>query len=288
MQCDLCPRNCKINRDVSNGYCGVSNNIKIARAALHFWEEPIISGDKGSGTIFFSGCTLKCVYCQNFEISRGFGKEISVDRLVEIMKELEEKGANNINLVTPTHFVNQIIKALEIYRPNIPIVYNTSGYEKIETLKKLEGYVDVYLPDLKYSDNNLSQKYSKVSDYFEVATKAILEMKRQQPKDVIENGLMKKGVIVRHLVLPNAIQNTLGVLQWITNNLDKDSYISLMGQFIPYGEAKDIAELNRKIKPVEYKLAINKLLEKDFNNSFIQDIESASEDFIPSFDLEGV
>lgn len=288
MQCDLCPRNCKINRDVSNGYCGVSNNIKIARAALHFWEEPIISGDKGSGTIFFSGCTLKCVYCQNFEISRGFGKEISVDRLVEIMKELEEKGANNINLVTPTHFVNQIIKALDIYRPNIPIVYNTSGYEKIETLKKLEGYVDVYLPDLKYSDNNLSQKYSKVSDYFEVATKAILEMKRQQPKDVIENGLMKKGVIVRHLVLPNAIQNTLGVLQWITNNLDKDSYISLMGQFIPYGEAKDIAELNRKIKPVEYKLAINKLLEKDFNNSFIQDIESASEDFIPSFDLEGV
>ena len=288
MQCDLCPRNCKINRDVSNGYCGVSNNIKIARAALHFWEEPIISGDKGSGTIFFSGCTLKCVYCQNFEISRGFGKEISVDRLVEIMKELEEKGANNINLVTPTHFVNQIIKALDIYRPNIPIVYNTSGYEKIETLKKLEGYVDVYLPDLKYSDNNLSQKYSKVSDYFEMATKAILEMKRQQPKDVIENGLMKKGVIVRHLVLPNAIQNTLGVLQWITNNLDKDSYISLMGQFIPYGEAKDIAELNRKIKPVEYKLAINKLLEKDFNNSFIQDIESASEDFIPSFDLEGV
>lgn len=288
MQCDLCPRNCKINRDVSNGYCGVSNNIKIARAALHFWEEPIISGDKGSGTIFFSGCTLKCVYCQNFEISRGFGKEISVDRLVEIMKELEEKGANNINLVTPTHFVNQIIKVLDIYRPNVPIVYNTSGYEKIETLKKLEGYVDVYLPDLKYSDNNLSQKYSKVSDYFEVATKAILEMKRQQPKDVIENGLMKKGVIVRHLVLPNAIQNTLGVLQWITNNLDKDSYISLMGQFIPYGEAKDIAELNRKIKPVEYKLAINKLLEKDFNNSFIQDIESASEDFIPSFDLEGV
>ena len=288
MQCDLCPRNCKINRDVSNGYCGVSNNIKIARAALHFWEEPIISGDKGSGTIFFSGCTLKCVYCQNFEISRGFGKEISVDRLVEIMKELEEKGANNINLVTPTHFVNQIIKALDIYRPNVPIVYNTSGYEKIETLKKLEGYVDVYLPDLKYSDNNLSQKYSKVSDYFEVATKAILEMKRQQPKDVIENGLMKKGVIVRHLVLPNAIQNTLGVLQWITNNLDKDSYISLMGQFIPYGEAKDIAELNRKIKPVEYKLAINKLLEKGFNNSFIQDIESASEDFIPSFDLEGV
>lgn len=288
MQCDLCPRNCKINRDVSNGYCGVSNNIKIARAALHFWEEPIISGDKGSGTIFFSGCTLKCVYCQNFEISRGFGKEISVDRLVEIMKELEEKGANNINLVTPTHFVNQIIKVLDIYRPNVPIVYNTSGYEKIETLKKLEGYVDVYLPDLKYSDNNLSQKYSKVSDYFKVATKAILEMKRQQPKDVIENGLMKKGVIVRHLVLPNAIQNTLGVLQWITNNLDKDSYISLMGQFIPYGEAKDIAELNRKIKPVEYKLAINKLLEKDFNNSFIQDIESASEDFIPSFDLEGV
>jgi putative pyruvate formate lyase activating enzyme len=288
MQCDLCPRNCKINRDVSNGYCGVSNNIKIARAALHFWEEPIISGDKGSGTIFFSGCTLKCVYCQNFEISRGFGKEINVDRLVEIMKELEKKGANNINLVTPTHFVNQIIKALDIYRPNVPIVYNTSGYEKIETLKKLEGYVDVYLPDLKYSDNNLSQKYSKVSDYFEVATKAILEMKRQQPKDVLENGLMKKGVIVRHLVLPNAIQNTLGVLQWITNNLDKDSYVSLMGQFIPYGEAKDIAELNRKIKPVEYKLAINKLLEKGFNNSFIQDIESASEDFIPSFDLEGV
>ncbi len=288
MQCKLCPRNCKIDRDISNGYCGVSNKTKIARAALHFWEEPIISGDKGSGTIFFSGCTLKCVYCQNFEISRGFGKEISINRLVEIMKELEGKGANNINLVTPTHFVDQIIKALDIYRPNVPIIYNTSGYEKIEILKKLEGYIDIYLPDLKYSDNNLSQKYSKVDDYFEKATKAISEMKRQQPIDVIEKGLMKKGVVVRHLVLPNAIQNTLGVLEWITNNLNKDSYISLMGQFIPYGEAKNITELNRKIKPVEYKLAINKLLEKGFNNSFIQDIESASEDYIPSFDLEGV
>jgi len=288
MKCNECPRKCNIDRDEAVGFCGVGNKVRLARAALHMWEEPIISGKEGSGTIFFSGCNLKCVFCQNYDIAHGFGKDIEIDRLCEIMAELEAKGANNINLVTPSHYVDQIIKALDKYRPKVPIVYNSSGYESVDTLKKLEGYIDVYLPDLKYSDNALALKYSKCKDYFDIATKAILEMKRQQPKDVVVDGLMKKGIIVRHLVLPNGINNTLGVLGWIVDNMPKESYISLMGQFTPFGEAKDYPELNRIIKPLEYKLAINKLVENGFENAFIQDIGSASESFIPPFNLEGV
>ncbi len=287
MECRICPRNCGIDRDQKAGFCGVTNTIKLARAALHYWEEPIISGEEGSGTIFFSGCNLKCVFCQNYDVSRGFGKEISIDRFVDIMKELEDKGANNINLVTPTHYVDQIIKALDIYRPSIPIVYNSSGYESVETLKRLKGYIDVYIPDLKYSDNELSLKYSKVNNYFEVATKAILEM-RSQVEDKIENGLMKKGLILRHLVLPNAIDNTKGVLSWVVNNLSNETYVSLMGQFVPYGEAKNFKELQRRIKPLEYRIAIKILQDNNFNNAFIQELDSASDTFIPPFELEGV
>ena len=181
--CNLFPRKCNINRNKNVGFCGVSNTVKIARAGLHFWEEPIISGESGSGTIFFSGCNLKCVYCQNYEISKqAFGKEISVERLAEIFKELENKGANNINLVTPSHYVTQIIEALKIYKPKVPIVYNTSGYDSVEEIKMLEGWVDVYLTDLKYYSKELSKKYSSAENYFEVATKAILEMVKQQPK----------------------------------------------------------------------------------------------------------
>ncbi len=287
MNCNLCPRKCNINRDEKLGFCGVSNNLKLAKAYLHQWEEPLISGTKGSGTIFFSGCNLKCVFCQNYDISRGYGKEVSEDRFIDIMKELEDKGAHNINFVTPTHYVDKIISALDKYRPSIPICYNSSGYESKETLEKLKGYIDIYMPDLKYADNNLAKKYSNVNNYFEVATEAILEM-RSQVKDVIENGLMKSGLIVRHLVLPNAIKNTLSALDWITKNLSKDTYVSLMGQFVPYGKAKEYVELTRKVKPLEYKIAINKLLEAGFNNSFIQDLDSAVEDYIPPFDFEGI
>ena len=287
MNCTICPRKCNIDRSKNVGFCGAPSEIKLARAALHEWEEPIISGNKGSGTIFFSGCNLKCVFCQNYNVSRGFGKEVSLYRFIEIMKELEEKGAHNINLVTPTHYVDKIIEALDIYRPKVPIVYNSSGYESVETIKKLKGYVDIYIPDLKYSDNTLAKKYSKAENYFEIATAAILEM-RSQTKDVIKDGLMKSGLIVRHLVLPNAINNTMGVLDWIVKNLDKETYVSLMGQFTPYGEAQNYPELTRKIKPLEYKIAINKLIENEFNNSFVQELDSASGAFIPPFNLEGI
>ena len=287
MKCNICPRKCNIDRSLKPGFCGVGDNIKLARAALHEWEEPLISGTKGSGTIFFSGCNLKCVFCQNYEVSRGFGKEVSEDRFIDIMKELEDKGAHNINLVTPTHYVNQIMTALDRYKPSIPIVYNSSGYESVTTIKKLKGYIDIYIPDLKYSDDELAKKYSKAPNYFSNATTAIMEM-RSQVKDVIEDDLMKSGLIVRHLILPNALNNTLGVLDWIIKNLDKSTYVSLMGQFTPYGEAKNFKELTRKIKPLEYRIAINKLLENEFNNSFIQDLDSASGAYIPPFNLEGV
>jgi len=287
MNCTICPRKCNVDREKAVGFCGVNNTIKLARAALHEWEEPIISGTKGSGTIFFSGCNLKCIFCQNYEVSRGFGKEVSLDRFIDIMKELEDKGAHNINLVTPTHYINQIIDALDKYRPSIPIVYNSSGYESVESLKRLKGYIDIYIPDLKYSDDTLAKKYSKVEDYFSIATKAILEM-RSQVKDELNGDLLKSGLIVRHLILPNALQNTLGVLDWIIKNLDKSTYLSLMGQFIPYGDTKEYKELNRGIKPLEYKIAINKLVENNFSNAFIQDLDSASSSFIPPFNLEGV
>ena len=287
MKCELCPRKCSIDRSVNVGFCGVSDKLKLAKAYLHKWEEPIISGENGSGTIFFSGCNLKCVFCQNFDISRGYGKEVSEQRFIDIMKELEDKGAHNINFVTPTHYVDNIISALDKYRPSIPICYNSSGYESVETIKKLKGYIDVYMPDLKYADNALALKYSNVNNYFEVATKAILEM-RSQVKDNVVDGLMKSGLIVRHLVLPNAIKNTLSVLDWITSNLSNETYVSLMGQFVPYGKAKEFEELTRKIKPLEYRIAINKLLEAGFNNTFIQDLDSATEEYIPPFDFEGI
>lgn len=287
IKCNLCPRKCGIDRNLKVGYCGVGEKIKLAKAYLHKWEEPIISGINGSGTIFFSGCNLKCVYCQNYEISQGLGKEVTQKRFIDIMKELEDKGAHNINLVTPSHYVPQIKSALDKYRPSIPICYNTGTYEDVNIIKSLKGYIDVYMPDLKYSDNELGYRYSHVHDYFERATECILEM-RSQVKDVIDDGLMKSGLIVRHLVLPNAINNTLGVLDWITNNLDRESYISLMGQFIPYGRAKEFKELSRKVKPLEYKLAINRLIEAGFNNAFIQDLDAAVEEYIPKFDFEGI
>ena len=287
MNCSSCPRNCQIDRENVSGFCGVGKNLTLAKATLHWGEEPILSSGKGSGAIFFSGCNLRCVYCQNYKVSRGFGKEISIKRLSEIFKELEDLGANNINLVTPTHFIDQILQAFELYKPQIPIVYNSSGYEKVESLKRLEGIVDIYLPDFKYSDNMLAQKYSKCPNYVETATNAILAMRRQT-KDVVVDGLMKSGLIIRHLMLPNAIDNTLGVIDWINENFSKDTYISLMGQYIPYGDSFKFEELKRKIKPIEYKIAINRLYNYGFLNSFVQDLDSAQTTFIPEFNLDGV
>lgn len=289
MICNLCPRKCNVNRDLKSGFCGVSNTLKVARAQLHFWEEPIISGTNGSGTIFFSGCNLKCVYCQNYNISNeNFGKDITTQRLAEIFKELENAGAHNINLVTPSHYVKQIVEALNIYKPKIPVVYNTSGYDSVEELKMLEGYVDVYLTDLKYYSSELSQKYSSAKNYFEVCSLAIKEMIRQQPKNVIENGLIKKGVIIRHMVLPNCINDSFKVLDWIKNNLGEDVIVSVMGQYTPYFNASKFPEINRKLKPVEYKLVINHFNKLGLKNGFMQSLDSADENFIPPFNLEGV
>ncbi len=268
----------------------MTEKIKIARAELHFWEEPCISGKNGSGTVFFSGCPLKCVYCQNSEISSGgFGKEISVQRLAEIFRELEEKGAHNINLVTPTHYSEQILDALEIYRPEIPLVYNCSGYESVETLKKFENIVDIYLTDIKYFDGDVSEKYSKAKDYFDVASRAVKEMVRQQPENVFDgNGIMQKGVIIRHLVLPLNLTQTRKIFSWVRDELGTDVIISLMSQYIPLGKASLYKEINRKITSREYEKALNLFEEFGFENGFMQELSSSKEDFIPPFNLEGV
>lgn len=290
MVCNICPRKCNIDRNKQVGFCGMSDKIKIARAELHFWEEPCISGTNGSGTIFFSGCPLKCVYCQNNEISSGgFGKEISVSRLAEIFKELEEKGAHNINLVTPTHYSEQILEALKIYRPDIPIIYNCSGYESVETLKKFRGIVDIYLTDIKYFDGEVSKKYSKAENYFEVASCAVKEMISQQPENIFdENGIMKKGVIIRHLVLPLNVTQTKKILEWIKSELPDNVIISLMSQYLPVGKAYEYKEINRRLTTREYEKALDLFDQFGFKNGFMQELSSSKEDFIPPFNLEGV
>lgn len=290
MVCNICPRKCNIDRNKQVGFCGMSDKIKIARAELHFWEEPCISGTNGSGTIFFSGCPLKCVYCQNNEISSGgFGKEISVSRLAEIFKELEEKGAHNINLVTPTHYSEQILDALKIYRPDIPIIYNCSGYESVETLKKFRGIVDIYLTDIKYFDGEVSKKYSKAENYFEAASCAVKEMISQQPENIFdENGIMKKGVIIRHLVLPLNVTQTKKILEWIKSELPDNVIISLMSQYLPVGKAYEYKEINRRLTTREYEKALDLFDKFGFVNGFMQELSSSKEDFIPPFNLEGV
>ncbi len=290
MICNSCPRKCGIDREKQAGFCGMNSTLKISKVQLHFWEEPCISGTKGSGTIFFSGCPLKCVYCQNEEISsKGFGKEITTKRLAEIFHELEENGAHNINFVTPTHFTKQILEALEIYRPKIPLVYNCSGYESIETLKKLEGIIDIYLTDIKYFDKEASLKYSKAENYFEVASKAVKEMISQQPENVFdENGMMQKGVIIRHLVLPLNLTQTRKIFQWIKDELPENVIISLMSQYVPMGKASEYKEINRKITAREYNKALSLFDEFGFENGFMQELSSSTDKFIPSFDLGGV
>ena len=290
MLCNMCPRKCNIDRSEKTGFCGMKDKIRIARAGLHFWEEPCISGEKGSGTVFFSGCPLKCVYCQNSDISSGaFGKDIATERLAEIFRELEEKGAHNINLVTPTHYSEQILKALEIYRPGIPVVYNCSGYESVETLKKFEGIVDIYLTDIKYFDSEVSGKYSKAPDYFEITSQAVKEMLCQQPENVFDdNGIMQKGVIIRHLVLPLNLTQTRKIFQWIKDELGEKVIISLMSQYIPVGKACEYKEINRRLTTREYEKALDMFEEFGFENGFMQELSSSKEYYIPPFNLEGV
>ncbi len=282
-KCYLCPRSCGIDRSKNKGYCNQSG-LKVARVSLHKWEEPIISGSNGSGTIFFSGCNLKCVYCQNYDVSHGKGKDITPQILADIFKKIEDSGAHNINLVTPTHFVDDILKAADIYTPKLPVVYNCGGYESLDTLDKMKDFVDIWLPDFKYSDNSLAKKYSNCNDYFEVCTAALIRMRQLCPKDEIADGLMKKGLIIRHLVLPNALQNTKSVLQWIAENLSDDTYVSIMGQYTPFGDAFKFDEINRKLKPLEYKIAVEYAKKFKLFNSFIQSLDSASKEFIPNFD----
>ena len=267
----------------------MTSTVRLAKADVFMWEEPCISGTNGSGAVFFSGCNLRCCFCQNYQISnQNFGKEISIQRLAQIFKELEDKGVHNINLVSPSHFANQIIEALKIYRPNIPIVYNSNGYESVETIKKLKNYVDIYLVDLKFCSSELSQKYCKANNYFEVATSAIKEMISQKPKVVVQNGIMKQGVIIRHLIMPSQTADSLKILQWIADNAKENCLVSLMCQYTPYFNAKNFPEINRKLKPIEYKIVLAKANELGLTNGYAQDMSSATEDFIPLWDLKGV
>lgn len=287
--CNQCPRKCNIDRDSKTGICGVNSEYKIARAALHYWEEPCISGEKGSGTVFFSGCSLKCVFCQNSVISDGcFGKEISEERLIEIFKELEDSGADNINLVSPTQYALQLADTLSKYKPGIPVVYNTGGYDSVESLKALDGLIDIYLTDMKYVSPSVSKKYSRAENYFEVCSNAVLEMRRQQPEDIFENGLMKKGMIIRHLVLPGNISQGMKMLDWVDENLSNQTIISLMGQYMPCAKAADYPTINRKISKREYDTVILHAEKLGFENVYIQELDSSSQEYIPDFDLTGV
>lgn len=277
-KCKLCPHNCKINRNKGEiGRCRATDKVKIALYSKHFFEEPCISGEKGSWTVFFSNCNLNCVFCQNYEISQeGKGKEITIDNLAEIFIKQQKSGIHNINLVTPTSYVPQIIEAIKIAKKeglNLPIIYNTNGYENLETVKMLDGYIDIYLPDLKYADNNVAKKYSKIDNYFQTATKAIKEMVKQVgfPK-VDENGIMKKGVMVRHLVLPNNIENSKNVLKWLVENLPKEIYISIMAQYFPTYKAKEIKEINRKLTKEEWKQIEDYINELGIENGYVQEL----------------
>lgn len=292
MICTACPRKCAVERvdnQPSKGFCKMPYNAVLARAGLHYWEEPVISGNRGSGAMFFSGCSLRCVFCQNFKISHeNFGKEISKEKFIDIIKDLEDKGAHNINLVNPTHFVPFIYDVLSNYRPTVPVIYNSGGYDTVESLKLLDGLVNIYLPDLKYFDSDISKKYSSAHNYFDYASAAILEMRRQTKTDVIENGIMKKGLIIRHLVLPKNTEQSIKLLNWIKDNLSLDTYISLMSQYTPCGRTYEYKELNRKIMSAEYSKVLDEFERLGFINGFMQQRTSAKEEYIPDFDLSGI
>lgn len=295
--CRLCPRDCSVRREAGErGVCGQTDRLKVARAALHYWEEPCISGETGSGTVFFSGCNLHCVFCQNRSISAGTaGKYIGAERLSEIFLELQEKGANNINLVTPGHFVLQITEALRNAKEHglhLPVVYNTGSYEAVDTLRRLEGLVDIYLPDFKYMDAALGLRYSHAEDYSEVAKAAIAEMVRQTGEAVFvngdEDGLLRRGTIVRHLVLPGCVEDSKAVIRYLHESYGDMIYISIMNQFTPMPGLTEYPEINRKVKKEEYEEVVDYAISLGVERGFIQQGETAEESFIPAFDGEGV
>lgn len=290
-KCELCNHMCKINRNNTIGVCACGILPKVALASIHKWEEPCISGTNGSGTVFFSGCNLNCMFCQNHKISHeNFGKEISIERLAEIFLELQNKKVHNINLVSPTPYVPQIVEALKLAKSNglkIPIVYNTNSYENIETIKMLDGFVDIYLPDLKYYDDEVAIKYSGIKNYFNTASNNIKEMIRQVGNVKFDNnGILQKGVIVRHLIMPNHILQTKRILNWIENNLPKETFISVMAQYFPTYKAKDNSEINRKITKQEYNFVVSMI--KNFENGYIQELSDCEEEYVPNFDLSGI
>lgn len=290
-KCEICPHKCKIDRTKNQvGRCKSKDTVKLALASIHNFEEPCISGRNGSGTVFFSNCNLSCEFCQNYEISQqGLGKEISIERLAEIFIEQQLRGADNINLVSPTSYAVQIIEAIKIAKNNglkIPIIYNTNGYENIETLKLLEGYIDIYLPDLKYAENDLAKKYSKIENYFEIATSAIKEMYRQVGKNEYdENGIIKAGIIIRHLILPNHTENSKKVLKWIAENMPKNITVSVMAQYFPTYKAKEIKDINRKITKYEYQKIENYLYSLDLENGYIQEMGNNEEIYVPKWEI---
>ena len=288
-KCTICPHKCGIDRTKNIGRCKSTDKVKIALYSTHNFEEPCISGEKGSGTIFFSNCNLNCVFCQNYEISQqGRGKEIEIEELAEIMLKQQEKGVENINFVTPTSYSIQIKEAIIIAKENglkIPTVYNTNGYENVETLRELEGLIDIYLPDLKYYYNSLGKEFSKVDNYFEIATNAIKEMYRQVGRPILnEKGVMQKGLMVRHLILPNNIENSKRCLKWLKENFNDKIYISLMAQYFPTYKAKEISEINRKLTPKEYEEIENYLYDLDIENGYIQELGEHEEEYVPKWE----
>lgn len=285
--CDVCPRHCGADRENGKeGFCGADDRIKIGRAALHMWEEPFISGTRGSGAVFFSGCPLRCVYCQNMGISRGgVGHYVTPEELCGIFDALTAQGAHNLNLVTPTHYSAVLTKILRAYRSKLPVVWNTGGYENVETLRSLEGLVDVYMPDIKYFDSAPALKYSAAPDYFEKASAAVLEMYRQVGGlKTDENGIALSGLVIRHLVLPGHAGQSVKVLEWISENLPKDTAVSLMGQYTPTEAAKNIPPLHRRLSRGEYDKAINAAVRLGLTNCLVQELSSAREDYIPDFE----
>lgn len=294
-KCELCPRKCGVDRSVSRGYCGMGDQLTAAKAMLHYWEEPCVSGERGSGAVFFSGCVLKCVFCQNYDISaEQKGKIISAERLVKIFLELQQQGAHNINLVNPTHFVPQIINAVQTARDrglSLPIVYNSGGYERVETLRMLDGIVDIYLPDVKYFDNDLAKTLSDAPDYFETAMSALAEMIRQTGKpDLDRNGIMRRGTIARHLVLPGQYKDSIEIIKRVGERFGGDILFSLMSQYTPFGKVKTdkrFEKFNRRITTFEYRKALDAVYETGMNG-YMQEKSSAKEEYTPEFDFSGL
>lgn len=291
--CNMCPHKCGIDRNIRGGWCKAKINPKLSLVSIHNYEEPCISGSNGSGTIFFAGCNMRCVYCQNYEISDGmYGKEISIQRLAEIFIEQQKRNVENINLVTPTIYIKQIIAALKRAKENglhIPIIYNCGGYESVDMLKELACYVDIYLPDFKYASNELGKKYSNIDNYFDKVKETLLEMKRQKPENIYnEKGVLQSGLVIRHMILPNNIQNSKEAIAWICKNLGKDTCISIMSQYFPTHKAKEYPEINRKITKRELKEIENYLFELDMTNGYIQGLGEDEEEYVPDFNLKNI